>query len=355
MAEGGGGQQPDESAKTEEPSPRRLEQAREKGQVAVSREVNTWLILLAGTMIVVAWGGAFLTQVAVACRAFLEHAHALEPAAIAAGVQAVGLALALPLGGLMLAAFVGPFAQVGPLFSTEPLVPKLSKISPLAGFGRLFSWRSGLEFAKGIAKIAIVGVVGWFAVGPFLAAPEHMVGLPMGDLLGETRFLTLRMLAAVLIALLILVVADLAYVRFSHYQKMRMSKQEVRDELKQTEGDPMIRARLRALRAQRARQRMMAAVPEADVVVANPTHYAVALKYDPGAMAAPVCVAKGRDLVALRIIEVARAAGVEVVRNAPLARALHAVVELDAPIPAEQYRAVAEVISYVFKRRGRGL
>lgn len=349
----GGDQQPDETSKTEDPTPKRLEDARKKGQVPVSREVGTWLILLAGTLVVTLGGAALLTEIARIGRAFLEHAHALEPSAIAAGVRAVGLALALPLGLFMVVGAAGPLLQIGPMLSGETIIPKLSKISPAAGVGRLLSARSLVEFGKGIAKIAVVSVVGYLVVAPYLDAPEHLVGAPMPMLLAETGELVSRMLVAILMVLLVVAAADLAYTRFAHHKKMRMSKQEVRDELKQSEGDPMIRARLRALRAEKARARMMAAVPGADVVITNPTHYAVALRYDPAAMEAPLCVAKGADRVALRIREVAEGAGVEVVENAPLARTLYAVVEVDEAIPPEQYRAVAEIISYVFKRKGR--
>ncbi|HBH26162.1 MAG TPA: flagellar biosynthesis protein FlhB [Rhodospirillaceae bacterium] len=354
MAEGGG-EQPDESQKTEDPTPRRLEQAREKGQVPVSREVSTWLLLFVGTLLIAFGAGPLLTHIALTLRGYLEHAHALPLTALAAGLSAIGVALLLPALVLMAVAFAGPFLQVGPLFSTEPITPKLSKVSLVSGLQRLFSGRALFEFFKGIVKISAVSAAAFLALQPFVPGLPHMVGMPAGDLLAEVFFLLMRMLAVVLVVLLVLAVADLLFVRFTHHQKMRMSRQEVRDELKQSEGDPLIRARLRALRAERAKKRMMANVPKSDVVITNPTHYAVALRYDPAEMEAPVCVAKGVDAVALRIRAVAAEAGVEVVESPALARTLYTVVEVDEVIPPEQYRAVAEVISYVFKRRGRGM
>ena len=210
-----------------------------------------------------------------------------------------------------------------------------------------------MEFAKGLLKIAMVGVVGTVILMPYFGQMEHMVGLPLSLLMAELETLVIRVMIGVLIVLVIIAVADLVYQRHEHYKKMRMTKQEVKDEYKQTEGDPHVKARLRQLRAEKSRQRMMQAVPEADVVITNPTHYSIALKYDPDEMDAPVCVAKGVDELALRIREVAKTHDIILYENKPLARSLYDVVEIDEVIPIEQYKAVAEVISYVVKTRGR--
>jgi flagellar biosynthetic protein FlhB len=172
-------------------------------------------------------------------------------------------------------------------------------------------------------------------------------------LMHEISMLTVKLMIAVLIVLVVIAVADIVYQRFEHNKKMRMSRQEVKDEFKQTEGDPMVRAKLRQLRSEKARQRMMQAVPSADVVITNPTHFSIALKYDPETMDAPVCVAKGIDEVALRIREVATEHNIILFENRPLARTLYDVVEIDETIPADQFKAVAEVISFVFKQRGQ--
>ena len=254
---------------------------------------------------------------------------------------------------MLAAAFVGPFLQIGPLFAPEIIKPDLSKISPIKGVQRLFSTRSLVEFVKGLLKLFIIGVVGTVIVYPYYGNIDHMVGLPVPALLDELKFLVVRMLTGILVVLMVVAVIDLVYQRYEHYKKMRMTKQELKDEYKQTEGDPHVKARLRSLRAERARQRMMQNVPQADVVITNPTHYSIALKYIPEEMEAPRCVAKGVDEVALRIREVAKEHDIILYENKPLARALYETVEIDEIVPPEHYKAVAEVISYVFKLKGR--
>jgi flagellar biosynthetic protein FlhB len=349
----------DDAQKTEEPTQRRIEESRKKGQVALSREVNNWVMLTMATILILALAPMMFRRLTILMKAYIEQAHDLpvSPGGVAIALSeafkgSIG-ALALPLILLMLAAFAAPFVQVGPLFAPESIQPKLSKISPIEGFKRLFSMRSLMEFAKGLLKIAMVGAVGVIILKPYFGQFEHFVGLPMMALLGELKTLVGRMMIGVLVVLIVIAMADLVYQRYEHAKKMRMSKQEIKEEFKQTEGDPHVKARLRQLRTQRARQRMMQAVPEADVVITNPTHYSIALKYDPETMEAPVCVAKGVDELALRIREVAREHKVEVYEHKPLARALYPIIEIDDMIPPEQYKAVAEVISYVFRKRGR--
>ena len=351
--------QPDESQKTEEPTPKRIEESRKKGQVALSREVNNWVMLLAGTILIMAFSDRVMSQLTSFMRVYFEQAHDIP-----GGAGGIAFAMSeafknsfkiivLPLIILLLAAFLGPFVQVGPLLALESIKPSLSKISPISGFGRLFSMRSLMEFAKGILKIAMVAVVGVIILAPYFGSMEHMIGLPMPLLLDELKLLVVKVMIGVLVVLVVIAVVDLVYQRYEHYKKMRMTKQEIKDEFKQSEGDPHVKARLRQLRSERARQRMIQAVPEADVVITNPTHYSIALKYDPETMDAPLCVAKGLDEVALRIREVATEHDVLLYENKPLARSLYDVVEIDETIPPEQYKAVAEVISYVFKVKGR--
>jgi flagellar biosynthetic protein FlhB len=253
----------------------------------------------------------------------------------------------------MAASFIGPFLQVGFLFAPEVIRPDFSKISPVKGFTRLFSRRALIEFAKGLMKLSLVGGVGYLMIKPYYAAMDHMVGLPLPLLLAETMTLTMRMMIGILVALAALTVVDVVYQRNEFYQRMRMTRQEVKDEYRQSEGDPHVKGRLRKLRQERARRRMMQAVPKADVVITNPTHYAVALAYKPEEMDAPVCIAKGLDNVALRIREIAKEHGVVTYENRPLARVLYDTVEIDEAVPPEHYKAVAEVISYVFRLKGR--
>jgi len=209
------------------------------------------------------------------------------------------------------------------------------------------------EFLKGILKITIIGVVSTILLYPFFESIDHFIGLPVAYIMDEFKSLFLRLMAGVLVVLFILAVIDVLYQRMEHMKKMRMSRQEIKDEQRQTDGDPHMKGKLRQLRMQKAQQRMMQSVPDATVVITNPTHFAIALKYDPDGMDAPLCVAKGMDEVALRIREVAKENKVEIVENKPLARAMYEVVEIDEIIPMEHYQAVAQIISYVFKLRGK--
>jgi len=353
------GEQPDEAQKTEDPTPKKIEESRKKGQVALSREVNNWVMLFAATILIAALAPSVFSDLSKTMRAFIEDAHAIPSDVSGLGevlkiaYKETMKALALPLIILMIGAFLAPFVQVGPLFAPESIKPDISKISPIKGFSRLFSMRSLMEFAKGILKIAAVGIVGSIILFPFFSKMEHLVGLPMVLILKELQTLIIYLMIGVLIVVLIIAVADLVYQRYDNAKKMRMTKQEVKDEYKQTEGDPHVKAKLRQLRMEKGRQRMMQAVPTADVVITNPTHYSIALKYDSETMEAPVCVAKGTDELALRIRETAKEHGVELFENRPLARSLYDVVEIDETIPIEHYQAVAEVISFVFKRKGK--
>ncbi len=336
MAEG----EQDDSQKTEDPTPKRLEEARKKGQVAMSRELNNWVMLLAGTMVVATMSSSFMLKLADYLKIFLEQPHLMPQVpggfSIILGQtfwHVMGM-LAIPLIALMLAAFLGPFMQIGPLFAPEVIHPELSKLSPMF-------------------KICVVGIAGYMALRPYYDSVDHFVGLPLPDMMREMLTLFVRLMIGVLVVLAVLAAIDVLYQRNDHYKKMRMTRQELRDEYKQSEGDPHIKAKLRQLRSEKARQRMMQAVPTATVVITNPTHFAVALKYDPDKMEAPQCVAKGMDDVALKIREVAKANNVTLYENRPLARILYDTVEIDDMVPPEHYKAVAEIISFVFKLKGK--
>ncbi len=350
---------PDDSSKTEDPTPKRIEESRRKGQVALSRELNSWLMLLTATLLIMTLANPVMSHTTQFLKMYLEQAHALPGApgglsvVLGGAFKQVMKILALPLLVLMLAAFLGPFLQVGPLFSTEIIKPDLSKLSIVKGLGRLFSIRAVMEFAKGVLKISIVSIVSLALLYPFFGGIEHMVGLPVALMLGEMKILVLRMMAGTLIAFLVIAAIDVIYQRIEYMKKMRMTKQELKEEYRQTEGDPLIKAKLKQLRSEKARQRMMQNVPKADVVITNPTHFAVALKYDPDTMEAPLCLAKGMDQIALKIREIAKENDVTIYENPPLARVLYSSVEIDETIPAEHYKAVAQVISFVFKLKGR--
>ena len=355
MAEG----DEDDSQKTEDPTPKKIEEARKRGQVALSREVNNWVMLFAATLLIGLFAFPVLGRLQVLMREYIAQAHNFPVmpegfSTVLGGLFGdVFILLLLPFIILIAAAFLAPFLQVGPLIAPEVIKPDLSKISPLKGVQRLFSMRSLVEFAKGILKISVVGVIGTIIIYPYFDRFEHFIDLETGAAVAELQYLVLKMMAGILIFLIVIAVIDLVYQRYEYYKKMRMSKQELKDEYKQTEGDPHVKGRLRQLRAQKARQRMMQSVPSADVVITNPTHFSIALKYDPETMGAPVCVAKGMDDLALRIREVAKEHDIIIYESPPLARTLYDTVEIDDTIPQEHFKAVAEVISYVYKMRGR--
>lgn len=349
----------DDSSKTEDPTQKKLDDSRRRGQLPLSREVNNFVMLLAATIMVMTMAGPMMQKMTYGLRDYIENADrlAMGPGGIGSVLDdAFSLMLAvvgLPMLLLMFVAFIGPFIQIGPLVAPEVIKPDISKISLKKGVERLFSKRSLVEFAKGLLKFGIVGVVGTVILLPFYAGVEHLVGVSVMTMLSETQTLLLRMMMGVLMALVVLTVIDIVYQRHEHMKKLRMSRQELKDEYRQSEGDPMVRAKLRQLRAEKARQRMMASVPNADVVITNPTHFAVALKYDPETMPAPLCVAKGMDQIALRIREVAKENNVTIHENPPLARGLYDTVEVDETIPEEHYKAVAEIISFIFRQNGK--
>jgi flagellar biosynthetic protein FlhB len=236
-----------------------------------------------------------------------------------------------------------------PTIAWERLRPKWSKLSPMAGMKRLFGMQGIVEFVKTIAKFAIVAAAGVYVVWPEANRLEILMSGDVDMMVKLIGFLVFRLLLTVTVIVMLLALVDILYQRAAYDKKMRMSRQEVKEEHRQTEGSPEIRARIRQLRMAKANQRMMAAVPTATVVLMNPTHYAVALRYEHGVDAVPKCVAKGVDAVALRIRDVAKANGVAVVENPPLARTLFATVDIDEPVPFEHYAAVAEVIGYVMR------
>jgi flagellar biosynthetic protein FlhB len=349
----------DDSQRTEEPTQRRLQEAREKGQVAQSREVQHWLMILGIALALFVFARQALDGTARLLLPFWERPDAIPMDADALRQTFAGLAFGLikigllPLLVLMAAAVAGGLLQHGFLFTAEQLKPDLERLSPLAGAKRLFSRKAVAEFAKNLVKLAVVGAVAVMVMWPIGTDAARLIGLDQATLLELLRHDAIRLLIALLAIMAIVAALDYLYQYFEHIRRLRMSRRELREELKQAEGDPLIKSRIRQIRMERARRRMMAAVPKADVVITNPTHYAVALKYELGKMAAPILVAKGTDAVALKIREVAEENRVPVVENPPLARALFAAADLDEEIPPEHYKAVAEVIGYVMRLKGK--
>jgi flagellar biosynthetic protein FlhB len=348
----------DDASKTEDPSAKRLEDARKRGDVAKSPEVVTWL-MLGGTAGVLALMGPWTSlRLMQELRLVMANADQFEVGGgqfgaffTALAQEIIGVAL-VPMVVLAVIAIVANLIQHRPLVSLSPLAPRLSKISPLSGAQRLFSRDSLVNFAKGLAKIGVVSAVMFYALWPERDRLESMITSDPVVLLPIAQELVLKLFWACIAAMTVIAAADFAYQRQRWWTKHKMTLQEVRDEFKQMEGDPKIKGRVRQVRMERARRRMMAQVPQATVVIANPTHFAVALKYD-RTMPAPLCVAKGADDVALRIRGVAEEHEVPVVENPPLARALYASVEIDQAIPTEHFKAVAQVIGYVMRLRRR--
>lgn len=352
---------PDKDQKTQEPTQKKLDDARKKGDVAIAPETRHALMFLAMIFVCGSLGVSAFTRLAGMFIRLWGGADdlSLEPEgaqAFATGLLAeFGTALAPVLGLLLAFAVLILFVQGRPTLAWSRLQPKWSKLSPVAGLGRLFGVRGLVEFAKTLAKFVVVSTVAVLVVWPKAAALDELIGMGPEAVARTAGALVVMMLKAVALLVGALALFDWVYQRRSFLSRMRMSIQEVKDEHKESEGDPHVKARIRSIAVERARRRMMSAVPRASVVITNPTHYAVALRYDHGKMAAPVVVAKGVDAVALKIREIATGAKVPIVESPPLARALFASAELDRPIPTEHYKAVAEIIGYVMRlARGRG-
>jgi flagellar biosynthetic protein FlhB len=346
----------DETDKTEDPTQKRLDDALERGDVAKSQEVNAWFVLAAATLALVVCSGSIASSLSTTLRGLLAGAHRVpfDRGGLSNLVSQLGLdtlaALAIPFLLLMLAAIGGNMIQHRLVWSTESLTPKLSKISPMAGLKRLFSKTALVNFLKGIVKIVLLGALMLWLLWPERSRLDALVMTDVAGLLPITETLSIKLLGAVVAVLAIIAVLDYLFQYRTWFVRQKMSLRELKDEFKHTEGDPIVKGKIKQIRQERARKRMMAAVPTATVVITNPTHFAVALKYERG-MNAPVCVAKGIDAIALKIREVATRHAIPVVENPPLARAIHATVEVDGEIAPDHYKAVAEVISYVMRLR----
>jgi flagellar biosynthetic protein FlhB len=350
--------QPDNEDRTEEPTQRKLEQAIEKGDVARSTEIGTFFVLCGFTLALLVAAGWSARDAALSLRGFLMNAHQVPSDGAAffnvtrQGVMTGFSALGLPFAFILIAALTGALIQHRPLWTFEPMMPKFDRISPMAGAKRMFGKEAWVNFAKGLAKTGLVGIVLWITLWNEHDRLESFATMDVTALLPATLALTIKLMGSALALFAVIAIGDFGWQRYSWYQRQKMTKQELKDEYKNSEGNPEVKAKLRQIRAQRVRKRMMAAVPKATVIITNPTHFAVALRYEPG-MGAPLCLAKGADAVALKIREVAGEHDIPIVENPPLARALYATVEIDDEIPVEHYQAVAEVIGYVLRLKGR--
>ncbi len=352
----------DDSEKTEEPTEQKLREARKKGDVPKSQEIASLALLAAGLAFLVSMGGLVAQMLGDDLRGMLEHVHHIDVDGAgalsigAAALRSMGLALAIPLAVFFIVAVLAHGLQSGFVISAEKMAPKFSKISPVDGAKRVFGLAAVANFGKGVAKLVAVGAAAGAALWPRREAMLALVDAPPLAILKFAQETAIILLAACLAVVALIAAADYAGQRMSWMKRQRMSRRDIKDEHKNNEGDPMVKARLRQIRAEKARQRMMTAVPDATVVIANPTHYAVALKYDEERAPAPICVAKGVDHLALKIREIAEQNDVPVVEEAPLARALYATVEVDHMIPETHFQAVAKIIGAILqmaRRRGR--
>jgi flagellar biosynthesis protein FlhB len=349
----------DDTEKTEDPTQKRLDDALERGDVAKSQEVNTWFVIAGATLVLATFGGSVGGGVEMPLRNLIANSWQIRtdgPGLLALAEQIgyiLAAALGLPMLMLVLAAIAGNVVQHRFVWSGETLKPKLSKISVVSGAKRIFGKQAAANFAKGLFKVLALGAVMTAVLWPERSRLDAMVRLDPNTLLGTTRSLTLELLGAVVAMLALVAIADYFFQYRQWFERQKMSLREMKEEFKQSEGDPHIKARIRQLRHARMKKRMMAAVPKASVIITNPTHYSVALSYERG-MSAPVCVAKGMDNIALKIREVAREHDIPIVENVPLARALYAAVKIDDEIPVDHYHAVAEIIGYVMGLK-RGL
>lgn len=356
MAEGQGGE------KTEEPTSKKREDARKEGNLPKSQEVNHVLVLLAGIVMLRLYTPSIARLYSEALRFYLGI---MTPANIDSGgdinfvhnlfIRGIWIFFqaALPIALVIL--FFGLLAnilQVGFLFTTKPLEPKFSKINPIQGFSKFFSVRSLVETIKNLLKLAIVGSIAYVTVKgeyPKLldACNESVMSISVVMLL-----LAYKVSMRIVLTLIIIAILDLIYQRYDNTQKLKMSKQEVKEEHKQQEGDPQVKARIRQLQREMASRRMLQEVPDATVVITNPTHLSIAVKYDDG-MPAPLIVAKGADNIAMKIREIAKEHDIPLVEDVPLARGMYDKVEPGDEVPVEFFNAVAEVLAYVYKVQGK--
>ncbi len=342
--------------RTEQATPKRRQEAREKGNVAKSREIPSVLILLVSLMVFHFTSQWMLKEFFGFMRFFFGHASELNltdtgtQTLFVMVMKFVGVVLFPILVGVMAAALFGNFLQIGFLWTAEPLIPKFDRLDPIKGFKRLFSIQSFAELLRSILKILIVGYVAYLTVKHRYYQLPGLVVLGVADILKFSLSVSFDILYRTCWVLVVLAILDYGYQRWQYERDLRMSKQEVKDEFKQREGDPLIKARIRKMQREIARRRMMEAIPKADVVITNPTHLAVALRYSQKEkMRAPEVVAKGAGFISDKIREIARKHNVPLVENKPLAQALYKGVEIGEEIPEALYKAVAEVLAYVYR------
>ncbi len=341
--------------RSEQPSQRRLDQAREKGQVARSHELSTFSILLAGGVSLWLLGAHLNAQMVKLLhdgmtfdRDMVFRPELLIPHLYDLSVNVL-VTFSPVLALMLLTALVSPLFLNGWLFSTEALIPQFSRMNPFSGIARMFSMSALVELAKAFGKAVVVGGIAAWVMWRHLGEALELATLSISAAIAQMGYLVAGSFLAIVGGMLLIVLVDVPYQLYSHNKKMMMTKEEVRQETKETDGNPQIKMRIRSMQREMAKRRMMSAIPTADVVVTNPTHYSVALKYSENGMRAPIVVAKGSDLLAQRIREIAQENHVPILEAPPLARALHKHTDIGESIPEALYTAVAEVLAYVYQ------
>lgn len=341
--------------KTEKATPKKRQDARKKGQTAKSQDINTAIILLAVFFVLTFMGPIMLDNIfTIFDRVFRIYVHAdLTQESLLVIITDIAKELIILLGPIMLAgviaAFIANYIQVGVMFTTEPLKPKLEKLDPIKGAKRIFSLRAIVELLKSLLKISVIGVIAFTFLWINLDAILGLIKVPPGSSLAFLAGVTVKLGLFASGALLFLAIFDYLYQRYDYEKNLRMSKQDIKDEYKNTEGDPLIRSQIKQKQREMATRRMMQDVPTADVIITNPTHYAIAIKYDEKVADAPIVVAKGVDFVAEKIKLIAKEHKIVMVENRPLARALYAETEIGDHIPEQFFKAVAEILAYVYR------
>lgn len=349
----------DDASKTEEPTDKKLSQAKEEGQVAQSQEIKSWASFFAGAVLIVFLIPFIATSLLDPITFYITRAHEITVSEASLAIlferllADMGLRILPLMIVFMVVGVVANVVQTGLIWAPKKIMPKLDNISPKKGMKKVASTQSVVELLKTIFKMSLVGAVAAIVIIPVFVEVELMPAYDLFHLLELMYDVSVLLMIGVTSMMTIIAGIDYSYQRFTFMKQMRMTQQDVKDEHKQSEGDPLIKAKIRQLRMERARNRMMSSVPDADVVVTNPTHYACVLKYEQGSMQAPRLVAKGVDNLAFRIRTLAEDNEIPIVENPPLARALYASVEIDEEIPPEHYAAVAEIIGYVMKLKGQ--
>ena len=344
--------------RTEKPTGKKLSKAREEGQVTKSQEVSTAFIFLGALGVFLFAGPWMFWQLADFMSGIFQNLGTLHLEGLSARaflfevLQQVGLIMMPLLVVILILGVSANLLQVGFLFTLKPFTPKLSKFNPITGMKKFVSLKSLVELLKSFVKIVFIGGISWLVLRGELDTIPSLIEMSVGQILTYMGTVSLKMLFYVGLGMLVLAAIDFTYQRWQHTKDLMMSKQEVKDEMKQSEGDPQIKGKIRQAQREMAMRRMMKSVPDADVVITNPTTLAIAIKYDAKKMFAPQIIAKGAKLMAERIKDIARENDVAIVENKPLAQTLFKSTEIGDFVPAELYKAVAEVLAYVYKLKG---